>query len=89
MIEGSPAQTSERYGRYALGLFVLVFMLNLIDRQILSILAEDVKRDLGLSDPLVVQYFNWVKDILRGEFGHSFFRSESVADIGPTCGPSA
>lgn len=37
--------------------------------------------ELGLSDPLVVQYFNWVKDILRGEFGRSFFRSESVAEM--------
>src|SRR6266568_4993984 len=33
---------------------------------------------LGLSDPLWVQYLAWVKDILRGDFGHSFFRSESV-----------
>jgi peptide/nickel transport system permease protein len=36
---------------------------------------------LGLSDPLWVQYLAWVKDILRGDFGHSFFRSESVADM--------
>ena len=38
-------------------------------------------KELGLSDPLVVQYFNWMKDIARGEFGRSFFRSESVADM--------
>ena len=50
MHKDSNALPNERYGRYALFLFVLVFMLNLIDRQILSILAEDVKRDLGLSD---------------------------------------
>ena len=37
--------------------------------------------ELGLSDPLVVQYLNWVKDIIRGEFGRSFFRSESVAEM--------
>src|SRR6266852_882087 len=36
---------------------------------------------LGLSDPLWVQYLAWVKDILRGDFGHSFFRAESVADM--------
>ena len=36
---------------------------------------------LGLSDPLWVQYLAWVKDIIRGDFGHSFFRSESVADM--------
>ena len=37
--------------------------------------------ELGLSDPLLVQYFNWVKDIARGNFGRSFFRAESVADM--------
>jgi peptide/nickel transport system permease protein len=38
-------------------------------------------RDLGLSDPLWVQYFGWVKDIAQGNFGRSFFRSENVADM--------
>lgn len=37
--------------------------------------------ELGLSDPLWVQYLNWMKDIARGNFGRSFFRSESVADM--------
>ena len=37
--------------------------------------------ELGLSDPLVVQYLGWMGDIARGNFGHSFFRSESVADM--------
>jgi peptide/nickel transport system permease protein len=37
--------------------------------------------ELGLSDPLHVQYLRWMGDILRGEFGRSFFRSESVADM--------
>src|SRR5438046_240441 len=37
--------------------------------------------DLGLSDPLVVQYFHWLGDIVRGDFGRSFFRAESVADM--------
>src|SRR5258708_34545570 len=35
---------------------------------------------LGLSDPLIVQYLRWVGDIARGSFGHSFFRAESVAE---------
>jgi peptide/nickel transport system permease protein len=42
---------------------------------------ESYMRELGLSDPLWVQYFAWVADIIRGDFGHSFFRSESVADM--------
>ncbi|WP_426165529.1 spinster family MFS transporter [Sandarakinorhabdus sp. DWP1-3-1] len=38
------------YAKYVLGLLVLVYAMNFIDRQILAILAEDIKRDLGLSD---------------------------------------
>jgi MFS family permease len=41
---------SDRYARYALALLVLVYVLNFLDRQILSILAERLKADLGLSD---------------------------------------
>ena len=38
-------------------------------------------RDLGLSDPLWVQYLAWAKSIVQGDWGHSFFRAESVADM--------
>jgi len=42
---------------------------------------------LGLSDPLWLQYWHWVIDIVSGQFGHSFFRSESVADTIMRRGP--
>jgi peptide/nickel transport system permease protein len=42
---------------------------------------------LGLSDPLPLQYWHWVMDIASGRFGHSFFRSESVADTIMRRGP--
>lgn len=38
------------YAWYALFVLVLVYIINFIDRQILSILAEDIKYDLGLED---------------------------------------
>ncbi len=38
------------YAWYALFVLVLVYIVNFIDRQILSILAEDIKKDLGLED---------------------------------------
>jgi len=38
------------YSWYVLAVLVVVYILNFIDRQILSILAEDIKRDLKLSD---------------------------------------
>ncbi|MCL4671635.1 MAG: MFS transporter [Sphingomonadaceae bacterium] len=38
------------YSWYVLGVLVVVYILNFIDRQIISILAVDIKRDLGLTD---------------------------------------
>ncbi|MEA2743292.1 MAG: peptide/nickel transport system permease protein [Acetobacteraceae bacterium] len=38
-------------------------------------------KELGLSDPLIVQYLDWINAIAHGNFGRSFFRSESVADM--------
>ncbi len=38
------------YAWYALGVLFVVYMVNFIDRQLLSILAEDVKRDLHITD---------------------------------------
>ncbi|HEX9955232.1 MAG TPA: MFS transporter [Allosphingosinicella sp.] len=38
------------YAWYALFVFVIVYMMNFIDRQILSILVGDIKRDLAVSD---------------------------------------
>ena len=44
------AQKASGYSWYVLLILVLVYILNFIDRQILSILAVDIKRDLGLTD---------------------------------------
>ena len=41
---------SARYSWYVLSVLVLVYILNFIDRQVLTILAEDLKRDLHLED---------------------------------------
>lgn len=38
------------YSWYVLSVLVVVYILNFIDRQIISILAVDIKRDLGLTD---------------------------------------
>lgn len=54
MNEQDGAAPTERkasgYSWYVLAVLVVVYILNFIDRQILSILAEDIKRDLDLSD---------------------------------------
>ncbi len=38
------------YAWYVLSLLLLVYILNFVDRQIVAILADDIKRDLGLRD---------------------------------------
>src|SRR5712672_1649288 len=43
--------------------------------------------ELGLSDPLLMQYLHWIEDIARGNFGRSFFRAESVAEMISRRGP--
>ncbi|MBU6372583.1 MAG: MFS transporter [Alphaproteobacteria bacterium] len=48
----SPGQTelTKGYVNYALGLLLVIYTLNFLDRQIVNILAEPIKQDLGLSD---------------------------------------
>lgn len=43
-------QKASSYAYYGLSVLVVVYILNFIDRQILSILANDIKADLGLTD---------------------------------------
>lgn len=45
-----PMGMSIHYRRYALTMLFLVYMLNFVDRQIVNILAEPIKRELGLMD---------------------------------------
>ncbi|HWT41295.1 MAG TPA: MFS transporter [Sphingopyxis sp.] len=50
---GAPVATEPKatgYSWYVLSVLVVVYILNFIDRQIISILAVDIKADLGLTD---------------------------------------
>ena len=48
--EAASERPASAYSWYVLGVLVVVYILNFIDRQILAILAVDIKRDLGLDD---------------------------------------
>lgn len=44
---------------------------------------EDIaqlEEELGLDDPFIVQYFNYMKDALRGDFGRSYKSNAPVVD---------
>ena len=49
-VAAAPETISSQYRSYVLGLLVVVNVFNYLDRQILSILLEPIKRDLQLSD---------------------------------------
>jgi peptide/nickel transport system permease protein len=36
------------------------------------------ERELGLDQPVLVQYWNWLLDALRGDLGHSYYTPQSV-----------
>ncbi|WP_432408989.1 nickel ABC transporter permease [Wukongibacter sp. M2B1] len=41
----------------------------------------DAMRDeLGLNDPIIIQYFNWAKRAMRGDLGKSYMTNEAVFD---------
>ncbi|MGH7333015.1 MAG: ABC transporter permease [Candidatus Rokuibacteriota bacterium] len=40
-----------------------------------------IMQDLGLSDPLLVQYLRWMGDIAAGSLGKSFFRGDKVSEL--------
>ncbi|MFP6663588.1 MAG: MFS transporter [Deltaproteobacteria bacterium] len=45
-----PGEFSKSYTRFALGLLLLVYIFNFVDRQIVAILLQSIKEDLDLSD---------------------------------------
>ncbi|MEP0189172.1 MAG: MFS transporter [Erythrobacter sp.] len=50
---GAGDQPVPAYSWYALGVLVVVYVLNFVDRQILAILANDIKADLGVDDAYI------------------------------------
>ncbi len=48
-----------------------------------------IRHNLGLDQPLIVQYFTWIKGVVTGDFGHSFVDGQTViSDIGARVGPT-
>ena len=66
------------YAWYVLGVLVLVYIFNFIDRQILSILNEDIKADLGLTDAHMGFLFGTAFAVFYAIFGIPLGR---LADI--------
>ena len=46
----APIKTGGAYAHYVLAVLVIVYVFNFIDRNILSILSQEIQKDLGVSD---------------------------------------
>jgi len=44
-------------------------------------LVAQMREDLGLNDPMYVQYFHWLADILHGDFGIDYRSNEPIGDL--------
>lgn len=68
-----PANKTEQdvpaYSWYALGVLVIVYVLNFVDRNIISILAEDIKADLGLRDDQIGFLYGTAFGVFYALFG--------------------
>lgn len=74
--EVSPAESA--YSHYVLFVLVLVFVLNFVDRNILSILAEDIKADLGATDAQMGFLYGTVFAVFYAVFGLPLARFADV-----------
>lgn len=71
-------KTGGMYAHYVLGVLVLVYIFNFIDRNILSILAEDIKADLGISDAEMGFLYGTVFAVFYAVFGIPLARFADV-----------
>ncbi len=66
------------YAHYVLFVLVIVYFFNFVDRQILSILAEDIKADLGVTDAQMGFLYGTVFAVFYAVFGIPLARFADV-----------
>lgn len=62
-------QSVPAYSWYALSVLVVIYVLNFVDRNIISILAEDIKADLGLRDDQIGFLYGTAFGVFYALFG--------------------
>jgi peptide/nickel transport system permease protein len=43
--------------------------------------ADKFREEHGLNDPLIIQYFRWIKGFAVGDFGHSYFYNKPISEV--------
>ena len=76
--ETTEPETGGWYAHYVLAVLVVVYIFNFIDRNILSILAEDIKADLGTTDAQMGFLYGTVFAVFYAVFGIPLARFADV-----------
>lgn len=66
--------------------FIIFMIMNIAPGDITDVIAaeadeatiEQLKSELGIDKPLIVQYFNYILDLCRGDLGTSYYTNNSV-----------
>jgi peptide/nickel transport system permease protein len=53
----------------------------LADPNIDPAVIEQMRRNLGLDQPIHIQYYRWITSFLTGDFGYSFSQHRPISDI--------
>ncbi len=68
-LEKARAEINGGYAKYVLFVLIIVYIFNFIDRQIISILAEEIKADLGIGDAEIGFLYGTAFAIFYAVFG--------------------
>lgn len=60
---------------------ILVFDAGSLSPQEVERQIAEIRQELGLDQPVVTQYVNWLGDLMSGDFGFSYWEKRPVANI--------
>jgi peptide/nickel transport system permease protein len=58
-----------------------MLLYNNASQEVARAAAEAFRKEHNLNDPLIIQYFRWIKGFFVGDFGHSFFYNRPVSEV--------
>ena len=73
-VKADKSEVDGPYAKYVLFVLFLVYILNFVDRQLLLILAENIKNDLGISDAQLGFLYGTAFTVFYATFGIAFGR---------------